>query len=122
MREGTIDYVSPQIYWNTTGDKTVPGSAAPRNPFGPLAKWWELAGEKFGVHCYPSMSLTFVESADNDASYAEVMKQLKYTRETSNVNNLGAVAYSNRTLLGPSSSYYKANIRRKYTKTTRHNG
>lgn len=114
MREGTIDYVSPQIYWNTTGDTSVPGTAVSKNPFGPLAKWWELAGEKFGVHCYPSMSLTFVESADNNASYAEVMKQLKYTRETSNVNNLGAVAYSNRTLLGPSDSYYKANIRWKY--------
>lgn len=114
MREGTIDYVSPQIYWNTTGDTSVPGSAAPRNPFGPLAKWWELAGEKFGVHCYPSMSLTFVESADNDASYAELMKQLKYTRETSKTDNLGAVAYSNRTLLGPSDSYYKKNIRWKY--------
>lgn len=113
MREGTIDYVSPQIYWNTTGDTSVPGSAAPRNPFGPLAKWWELAGEKFGVHCYPSMSLTFVESADNDASYAELMKQLKYTRETSKTDNLGAVAYSSRTLLGPDSRY-KANIRWKY--------
>ena len=105
MREGTIDYVSPQLYWKT--DHST-------NAFGPLAKWWELAGEKFGIHCYPSMSLTFVESADNDASYAELMKQLKYTRETSKTDNLGAVAYSNRTLLGPSSSYYKANIRWKY--------
>lgn len=105
MREGTIDYVSPQLYWKT--DHST-------NAFGPMVRWWNLTAEKFGIHCYPSMSLSFVESADNDASYAEVMKQLKYTRETSNVNNLGAVAYSNRTLLGPSSSYYKANIRWKY--------
>ncbi len=49
VSRGTLDYISPQIYWTT-----YHGS----NPYGPLASWWSYVSNTFGRHFYSSHSLT----------------------------------------------------------------
>lgn len=41
LEEGTIDYISPQLYWKTTHST---------NPFGPLTQWWSYIGPHFNRH------------------------------------------------------------------------
>ena len=43
--EGSIDYISPQLYWTTTH------AAA---PYGPLCEWWSQVCKKFNIYFYPS--------------------------------------------------------------------
>jgi len=48
LRDGTIDYISPQIYWDT-----FDGGAA--NPsFGNIANWWGEVSNQFGRHFFSS--------------------------------------------------------------------
>ena len=51
LEEGTIDYISPQIYWKTNHST---------NPFGPMTEWWSNVAKQFGRHHYASHSLTFL--------------------------------------------------------------
>lgn len=48
LSEGTIDYISPQIYWTI-------GSA---NDYAGLCTWWSGVVNKFGKHFYSSHSLS----------------------------------------------------------------
>ena len=50
LKAGTIDFISPQMYWPTTHSTA---------PYEPLAKWWSYVGNYFGRHFYASQ-----ESAD----------------------------------------------------------
>jgi len=49
LNEGSIDYISPQIYWSHTSSG---------NPYGPLSKWWSEVSKKFGRHFYASQSFS----------------------------------------------------------------
>ena len=48
LSEGTIDYISPQIYWTI-------GSS---NDYAKLCTWWSYVANKFGKHFYSSHSLS----------------------------------------------------------------
>lgn len=48
LQQGSIDYVSPQIYWTTTSSI----------PYDRLAPWWSMVANKFSKHFYSSHSLT----------------------------------------------------------------
>lgn len=50
LSAGTIDYISPQIYW-------ARGYSA--GDFSILCPWWYDVAEKFGRHCYVSHSLEY---------------------------------------------------------------
>ena len=85
LEEGTIDYISPQIYWKTD-HKT--------NPFGPMTKWWSTVAKQFGRHHYSSHSLTFLQSSNTTSDWIEVGQQLQYSRQyTANVAP-GQIYYS----------------------------
>lgn len=49
LQEGSIDFISPQVYW------TIGYSAA---DFGKITPWWYEVVNKFGRHCYISQSLS----------------------------------------------------------------
>ena len=85
IKEGTIDYISPQLYWDT--DHAT-------NPFGPLTDWWSYVANKFGRHHYASHSISALSSDNTQARWQEYGKQIDFSREYTENNAPGAVLYS----------------------------
>lgn len=92
MRDKTIDFISPQIYWSTTANTT---------PFGPVTEWWNEAAKQFDCQMFPSLALDSKLGAD------EYSKQVSLTRQHSWDNNSGAVLYSARFCTNTSLSTYQ---------------
>ena len=90
LEDGTIDYISPQLYWITTHST---------NPFGPMTKWWSIVAKQFGRHHYASHSLSFLTS-NTTSNWAEVAKQIQYSRDYTVDNCPGAVMYNTRPITG----------------------
>ena len=55
LSAGTIDYISPQLYW-------ARGYSA--GDFSILCPWWYDVAEKFGRHCYVSHSLEYFKDGE----------------------------------------------------------
>ncbi len=75
LRDKTIDYVSPQLYWRT--DHAT-------NPFGPMSRWWAQVSAKFGRHMFPSMNMDKVTVASNLSTYTspeELCNQITLSRK-----------------------------------------
>ena len=87
LKEGTVDYISPQIYWGTTHST---------NPFGPMTKWWSYVAAHFGRHHYASHSISKLGTASNnvESEWADYVKQIGYSRTYSENAAPGAVLYS----------------------------
>lgn len=85
LKEGTIDYISPQIYWKT--DHST-------NPFGPLTRWWSYVAEHFGRHHYASHSLTFLQSSNTSTDWSQVGQQMQLSRNYNRQQASGAIYYS----------------------------
>lgn len=86
LNEGTVDYVSPQLYWAT--DHAT-------NPYEPLAQWWDRTARHFKRHCYPSHSLTNL--ASTPAHWREQGLQIDIDRRSVSP---GSVLYSASSLTG----------------------
>ena len=82
---GTIDYISPQLYWKTN-HKT--------NPFGPMTKWWSYVAKHFGRHHYASHSISFLNSSNTTGDWEEIGKQVQFSRDYTENEAPGAVFYS----------------------------
>lgn len=52
LEEGTVDYISPQLYWTTFS----------AYPYGKLAPWWSELSNRFGKHFYSSHKIGDVSS------------------------------------------------------------
>ncbi len=92
LEQGTIDYISPQLYWKTTHST---------NPFGPLTKWWSYIANHYGRHHYASHSISFLAEGSNTTSdWAEIVKQINYSRQYTENNAPGAVLYSAKNING----------------------
>ena len=92
LEQGTIDYISPQLYWKTTHAT---------NPFGPLTKWWSYIAKHYGRHHYASHSISFLAESSNTANdWAEVTKQINYSRQYTENKAPGAVLYSAKNING----------------------
>ena len=85
LEEGTIDYISPQIYWKTNHST---------NPFGPMTEWWSDVARHFGRHHYASHSLTFLQSSNTTSDWAEVGQQMQYSRQYTANAAPGQIYYS----------------------------
>lgn len=75
LREKTIDYVSPQLYWRT--DHAT-------NPFGPMSRWWAQVSAKFGRHMFPSMNMDKVTVSPTASTYTspeELCAQITLARK-----------------------------------------
>ncbi|MDR2585579.1 MAG: family 10 glycosylhydrolase [Prevotellaceae bacterium] len=75
--EGSVDYISPQIYWGTTHASA---------PYGPLAEWWSQWCAKYGIYFYPSHSF----GSDTE----DIGKQIDFNREYDQLNAPGVVVWS----------------------------
>jgi uncharacterized lipoprotein YddW (UPF0748 family) len=92
LEQGTIDYISPQLYWKTNHST---------NPFGPLTDWWSYIAKHYGRHHFASHSITFLAEGSNTTSgWAEVVKQINYSRQYTENNAPGAVLYSAKNING----------------------
>ena len=92
LEQGTIDYISPQIYWKTTSSS---------NPFGPITKWWSYVANHFGRQHFASHSISFLKEDSNTSSdWAEIVKQINYSRQYTENNAPGTVLYSAKNING----------------------
>lgn len=55
LSEGTVDYISPQLYWPTTSTG---------QDYKKLAPWWSEVVNRFGRHLYVSHSLSNLDESD----------------------------------------------------------
>lgn len=86
LNEGTVDYVSPQLYWPSDHET---------NPYEPLAQWWDKTARHFRRHCFPSHSLTNL--ASTPAHWQEQGLQIDIDRRAASP---GSVLYSASSLTG----------------------
>lgn len=104
LKAGSIDYVSPQLYWSTTHST---------NPFGPLTQWWSYAAKHFSRHHFASHSITSLKDANTETEWKEYAAQLQYSRNYTQNKAPGCVFYSCAYLAGPKKrglgNYLKAN-------------
>ena len=92
LEQGTIDYISPQLYWKTNHST---------NPFGPLTQWWSYIAKHYGRHHYASHSISFLASQSNTTTdWAEIVQQINYSRQYTEDNAPGAVLYSAKNING----------------------
>lgn len=92
LEEGTIDYISPQLYWKTTHTT---------NPFGPLTNWWSYIAEHFGRHHYASHNIYFMAKTNTKADWDEILQQIRYSRQYNRQNAPGVNFYSAKYIDGP---------------------
>lgn len=93
LEEGTIDYISPQLYWKRTHST---------NPFGPLTQWWSYIAKHFGRHHYASQNIYFMDNDGNTTtSWQEIVAQVQLSRQYTENNAPGVNFYSSRYINGP---------------------
>lgn len=78
ISEGSLDYISPQLYWTT-------GSV---NPYDKLAPWWSMVANKFGVHFYSSHSLSAMTGSQ---PLPQKVGQLKLDNQEININAISGI-------------------------------
>lgn len=59
LKQGTVDYISPQIYWTTGSGST---------DYNVLAPWWSYVAMHFGKHFYSSHSISALSAPALSAS------------------------------------------------------
>ncbi len=89
LSAGSVDYVSPQIYWASTHST---------NPYVPIAKWWEDMALHFGRHCYPSQKVLALP--EGPEAWAEQQLQVEANRAHSVGTDAGSIFYSTAHLSG----------------------
>ena len=67
VTRGTIDFISPQVYWNTTGN------------FDEVTDWWGKIGKQFNRHVYISQSCS--NFGRDGWDLAEFVKQVNVMRD-----------------------------------------
>lgn len=92
LEEGTIDFISPQLYWKTTHAT---------NAFEPLTKWWSYIARHFGRHHYASTNIYFMESTNTIEDWQEANAQILLTRKYADTGTSGVNFYSAKYLNGP---------------------
>ena len=108
LKEGTIDFISPQMYWPTTHSTA---------PYEPLAKWWSYVGNYYGRHFYASQESADLgedgELSNNTSGWSELANQTALTRQHNQNNAPGIIYYSASYINGPEKTgfgdYMKAN-------------
>ncbi len=89
LKAGTIDYVSPQIYWK------VGYSVA---PFEKLSEWWSKCAAQANRHNYVSHNIY------SSWDYSETVSQINLNRQYTKNNAAGFNLYSARWINGPTAT------------------
>lgn len=74
-KAGSIDYMSPQIYWPSR--------------FDALSKWWVDAAAKYHRGCYPSVDISDITTY----KYEEFAREIEYYRSIAPVGGSGIVFF-----------------------------
>lgn len=90
LSAGTIDYISPQLYW-------ARGYSA--GDFSILCPWWYDVAEKFGRHCYVSHSLEYFKDGEQtpdtrEKTFEGMAAQVQMNRDETLNNAPGCCFYS----------------------------
>lgn len=85
LYQGTVDFLSPQIYWPTTHATA---------PYTPIADWWHRMANMYGSHMYPSVTLERIGQGKLEDHRADLKRQIKCNREKSIDGNHGTFIYS----------------------------
>ncbi|MFV0390888.1 MAG: family 10 glycosylhydrolase [Paludibacteraceae bacterium] len=83
LSQGSIDYISPQLYWTTSSSI----------PYDILAPWWSMVANKFGKHFYASHSLSAMTGSDPNAAPAGIpqIKSFWIEGNETNLNSLSSI-------------------------------
>lgn len=84
LYQGTIDFISPQIYWSTTHETA---------PFEPIADWWSRRANDYGSHFYCSITLEAFGKKEDPALIDEVIRQIEINRRVAIEGNGGVILY-----------------------------
>lgn len=100
LADGTVDYVSPQIYW---------ACAHETNPYEPIAGWWQQVALHFNRHCYPSQKILSLPAGVQ--AWEEQLAQIEANRRESTGTDAGQIFYSTCHLSGKQASGLGAYLR-----------
>ena len=82
LAEGSIDFISPQVYWNIGNENA---------DFANITPWWYMACKKFNRHCYISQSLT--GNFGKASSLDEFVNQVEMIRSSNEQEACGYVFF-----------------------------
>lgn len=85
LKEGTIDYISPQLYWKIGGGQD----------YRVLSKWWGRLADRFGKQFYSSMAV-YRYHDEGAFTVNELQEQTQLNRVAVTDNAPGAVLYNTR--------------------------
>lgn len=89
MKEKSIDFISPQIYWLTTDTYTE------------LSRWWALAAETYGVPSYTSIQTKKIATIKAQ----EFIDQINFTRSVAPEDRAGTVFFTNSDIINYREKY-----------------
>ncbi len=95
LEEGTIDYISPQLYRFIS---------SPTKPFGTLNQWWNYIADHYGIPEYPGMGISSMSESNTEDDWREMHNQVVLTRRQAPAGESGVVFFSARYLYGPGCS------------------
>lgn len=85
LQAGTIDYISPQVYWR------IGNSSA---DYGKITPWWGEVAHKFGRHVYISHSISNLTATSGESTLRKFLDEVNLNR-TSNLDAApGSIFYS----------------------------
>jgi len=109
LKEGTVDYISPQLYWKSGGGQD----------YNTLCPWWANLCNRFGVHFYSSMAnYKYNEKTDPAYTIEELGSQSFRNRTSAKDDAPGHVFYNLRAWFDPASplthrdfrNYFRTNL------------
>ncbi|MDR3340220.1 MAG: family 10 glycosylhydrolase, partial [Candidatus Symbiothrix sp.] len=87
LKQGTVDYISPQLYWKTGGSQD----------YNKLCPWWADLANRFGVQFYSSMAIyKYAEKTDAAYTVPELAAQSNRNRLSAKDDAPGHVFYNTR--------------------------
>lgn len=104
LKDGSLDFISPQIYWATAPEANRYSSSA---PYIPLATWWGNVATHFNRHFYSSVAAyMFIDGNNkpvfnNVTNWADIGKQIETNRTVVPGGTGGTITYSAKYMDGP---------------------
>lgn len=84
LEEGTVDYISPQLYWKIGGGQD----------YVKLSKWWGKQCSMFGKHFYSSMAAYRYANGETSFPITEMQAEAQQNRSAVTDNAPGTVLYN----------------------------
>jgi uncharacterized lipoprotein YddW (UPF0748 family) len=103
LKQGTVDYISPQLYWKTGGSQD----------YNKLCPWWADLSNQFGVQFYSSMAnYKYAEKTDAAYTVDELANQSLRNRSSAKDDAPGHVFYNTRAWVydKPFRDHFRANV------------